>query len=562
MNRSSRREFLRIAGAASVAALGVSQSFGQTANARRPNVVLIMTDDMGYGDMGCHGNPHIRTPNLDKLHGESVRFSRFYVCPVCTPTRACLMTGRYNYRTGAIDTFRGRAMMQPGEVTLAEMLRDAGYATGIFGKWHLGDSFPMRAMDQGFQESLVHHGGGISQPSDPPGSGYYNPVLMHNGELEQREGYCTDIFAGAAIEFIQQHKEDPFFVYLATNAPHSPLTINDDLVAPYRAMGLDDNVARAYAMVTNIDDNVGRVMDALNTLGIADNTIVVFLTDNGPQAFDGVTRYNAGMRGSKATVYEGGIRVPLFVRWPAQLQGGRDVDRIAANIDLTPTLLDACGVDAPAGLSFDGVSVLPLLNGAADAWPDRNLFTQWHRGDVPEPYNNCAVIGQQYKLVNGAELYDLIVDPKEEHDIATEHPAIVAALRRAYETWFDDVNRDRRYLSPRIVLGDDRAPLAILSIQEQRGGEGGGYGNNGYWPVEVTREGAYEFVLRFDDQAFAGTAILQIGGFRTQAPLESGAKIITLPALTLPRGPAGLRAWVTADNKNRGAAFVEARRVE
>ncbi len=371
--------------------------------AERPNIVLIIADDMGFGDLGIHGNTQINTPNLDALGREGVRLTQFCVSPVCTPTRASLMTGRYNYRTRAVDTYQGRAMMDPAEVTLAEVLSNAGYRTGIFGKWHLGDNYPMRAMDQGFQESLVHGGGGIAQPADPPeGSAYQDPMLSHNGILERRRGYCTDIFADAAIDFIEKQDRRPFFAYIATNAPHDPLQVADDLVTPYRAKGLPENTARVYAMVENIDRNVGRVLSSLQARGLDKNTIVIFLTDNGP-AF---ARYNSGMRGLKTTVYQGGIRVPCFVRWPSGLVGGREVHVPSAHIDLFPTLLAASKVGAPRGGRIDGMNLLPALKSGAKPPRDRSLFFQWHRGDMPEAFRNSAVRNGRYKLVDGKELYD------------------------------------------------------------------------------------------------------------------------------------------------------------
>ena len=451
------------------------------ATAGQPNVVVIISDDQGHGDLGFHGNPKIKTPHLDQLARQSVRLDRFYVMPVCAPTRACLMTGRYNYRTRVVDTFLGRAMMDPAEVTLAEMFGGAGYRTAIFGKWHLGDNYPLRAIDQGFQEALVLKGGGIGQPSDPPGgSSYFDPVLQHNGRPVTKQGLgCSDVFTTAAIEFIEANRARPFFVYLAFNCPHTPLEVPDAYLQPYRDMHLandqfpsvghplpmpldPDVTARVYGMVTNIDDNVGRLLAALDERGLARDTIVVFLTDNGPQQ----VRYNSGMLDRKGSVHEGGIRVPCFVRWPAALPSDRVVDRIAAHIDLTPTLIEACGVPRPAGVAFDGKSLLPLLKGEAPDWPDRTLFAQWHRGDVPERYRAFAARSQRYKLVRPEpaqrspqpfektfELYDMEADPLEFHNIASEHPEVVDRLRAAYEKWFDDVSGTRGYDPPRIALG-------------------------------------------------------------------------------------------------------------
>ncbi|MBM4042793.1 MAG: arylsulfatase, partial [Planctomycetes bacterium] len=360
----NRREFLRDAASATLgAAAATSLALGQEKVPMRPNVLLIITDDQCYGDLGCHGNEKLKTPNLDKLAAESVEFTQFYVCPVCAPTRASLMTGRYNYRTGAIDTYLGRAMMHPDEVTLAEVLAAAGYKTGIFGKWHLGDNYPLRPIDQGFQEALTHKGGGLCQPSDFPGNpGYTDPILDHNGKPEPTKGYCTDVYTDAALKFIEANKGQPWFCYHATNAPHSPLQVDEKYVEPYRKMGLGENTAKVYGMVANIDENVGRLLAKLDELKLAENTIVIFLTDNGPcgsQRDKGQPiRFNAGLRDQKGTVYDGGIRVPFFFRWPAKIKTGRKVGTIAAHIDVLPTLAAACGARVPPDIKLDGLSLM------------------------------------------------------------------------------------------------------------------------------------------------------------------------------------------------------------
>ena len=230
---------------------------------RQPNIVLVITDDQGYGDLGLHGNARIRTPNLDRLGRESVRFNRFYVCPVCSPTRACLMTGRWNYRTGVVDTYLGRSMMHPDEVTLAEALKAGGYRTGIFGKWHLGDNYPMRPQDQGFDEGLINRGGGLTQPSDPEGNSYFDPILYRNGRQVKTKGYCTDVVTDAALRFIERNRRKPFFAYVSTVAPHVPLQIAERWWKPYADAGLDDTTAKVYGMFENIDANVGRIMGRL-----------------------------------------------------------------------------------------------------------------------------------------------------------------------------------------------------------------------------------------------------------------------------------------------------------
>ena len=279
-----------------------------------------MTDDQGWAQLGYHGDPVLRTPHLDALAAESVEMTRFYVSPVCAPTRAALLTGRYNYRTGVVDTYIGRAMLEPSEVTIAEMLRDAGCRTGIFGKWHLGDNYPLRSVDQGFEESVVHRGGSIVQPSDPPGgSDYFDPILFHNGVQRRFQSYVTDVVVDEAIRWIGAGDGRPFFVYVPTNAPHSPYLVPDTYREPYAAQGLSDRDARIYGMITNIDDNVGRLVAHLDSQGLTEDTLVIFMTDNGP-----TTRlYHAGLRAQKGSVHENGVRVPFFVRWPARLAARR-----------------------------------------------------------------------------------------------------------------------------------------------------------------------------------------------------------------------------------------------
>ncbi|HET8550451.1 MAG TPA: arylsulfatase [Bryobacteraceae bacterium] len=511
--------------------------------ARRPNILLIITDDQGYGDLGCHGNPHLKTPNIDRIAAEGVEFTQFHVTPVCAPTRAGLLTGRYNYRTGVVDTYLGRAMMHPDELTVAEMLREAGYRTGIFGKWHLGDNYPLRAIDQGFEEALVHTGGGIGQPSDPPGNRYFDPILFHNGKPEKHTGYCTDVFANAAIRFIEQNRSRPFFAYLATNAPHVPLEIAETWVTPYRRMGLDAITAAVYGMVQNVDENVGRILEALRSTGVERDTIVLFMTDNGPQQ----ARYNADMRGLKGSVYEGGIRVPLFVRWPGRFDGGRRVDGVCANIDLAPTLLELCGIRPRAKL--DGVSLASLT------WPERSLFFQWHRGDVPQPHRGAAVRSGRWKLVHGTELYDLGVDPAETKDVAATHPEVVTKLVTEYEHWFRDVSATRGYVPPRIVIGSKHENPTLLTRQDWRGPRAGWDKNSiGHWEVEVQREARYRVTLRFEG---AGEARFRLGAVEVAAKPAPGATEHTWNNVRLPAGPATLEASIG----NTGVRYVEVERL-
>lgn len=529
---------------------------------RPPNVLLIITDDQGYGDVGLHDNERISTPNLDRLGAESVRLNHFYVSPVCAPTRASLMTGRWNYRTAVTDTYMGRALMRPGELTLAESLRAAGYRTGIAGKWHLGDNYPLRPMDQGFEESLVLNGGGLAQAGDHPDSSadvnvrYWNPLLSHNGRPERANGYCTDVFVDATVRFIEQHRRAPWFAYLATNAPHTPLQVDEKLVEPYRRKGLNEETARVYAMVENIDTGIGRILKRLDELALDRETIVVFLTDNGPQQ----DRYNGGMRGRKGTPYEGGIRVPCFIRWRGTLQPGLRSNWPAAHIDLLPTLLAACGVRRGEGPPLDGIDILPYLRSAAAAEPERNLFLQWHRGDEPVAFRQSAVRGRRYKLVNGEELYDLVADPAERENLAARHPDEVRRLRAAYEDWLRDVS-SAGYAPPRIVAGTSHEDPVILSRQDWRGPRAGwGPDSIGYWEIEIPRAVQLEPEVRLPAAEGARELVVRCGEVQVKAALAAGADRLRLAPLALPSGPARLEAWVgppgAVPEDRRGVHYV------
>jgi arylsulfatase/arylsulfatase A len=548
--------------------------------AARPNVLIVITDDQGYGDLGCHGNPVLKTPSIDAFARQSTQLTNFYVSPVCSPTRSSLLTGRYNYRTGVVDTFVGRSMMHPDEVTLAEVLRDAGYRTGQFGKWHLGDNYPMRPQDQGFEEVLMHRGGGIAQPSDPPGgSSYTDPILFHNGKQQKYPGYCTDVFTDAAIEFVTAKREQPFFAYVAFNCPHAPYQVPDKDWRPYKGIDLGPNafprtgsswatpklnqeeIGRAYGMIANIDMNFGRLLAK-----VPDDTLVIFMTDNGP----GGVRWNAGLRNRKGTVYEGGIRVPFYIRWKGQIPEGRKEDTPAAHIDITPTVLDVCGVPTPKGVKMDGRSVWPLLRGPAE-WRDRHLFFQWHRGDVPEPGRAFAVRGPRYKLVQAAgvqagkytpkvELFDLANDPFEEKDLAAAEPDRVKELRAHYDNWFAEMKATRNFAGPRIHLGHAKESPSVLTRQDWRGPKAGWTPTSeGHWDVFVERPGRYRLTLVFEAAAEARRAFVENGKARNQVDVPAGQ---TGAAIEVPmvKGEAKLEAWVEGTERT-GAKFVEVERV-
>ncbi len=535
----------------------------------RPNIVLIITDDQGWAQLGFHGDPVLKTPRLDSLASESVEMTRFYVSPVCAPTRAALMTGRYNYRTGVVDTYLGRAMMHPSEVTIAEALSSAGYRTGIFGKWHLGDNYPLRTVDQGFQESVVHKGGGIGQPSDPPGSDYFDPILFHNGEQKQYAGYCTDVYFDEAIQWIGDGSGKPFLAYIPTNAPHSPYLVPDSYREPYVEQGLSDKDARIYGMITNIDDNVGRLLDHLEAEGLSGNTIFIFMTDNGP-----TTRlYHAGLRAQKGTVYEGGIRVPFLLRWPDRLTP-RTTDQLGAHIDVMPTLLAAAQVPEPAGVDLDGINLLPLWEGQIDTLPARTYFTQAHRGNEPQPYRAFAAVEQQFKLVQPLsfsrpappdaplELYDLIADPGEETDLSAEHPEVVQRLRGAYDTWLSDVSASRGYEAVRFAIGSDAQPHVTLTRQDWRMVTPDGWGRDqpvvGQWMVDSESGGPYDVTLTFAKPAEeAGTARIAFGDLEATMPVAEGAGQVSFEGIALRTGDGAFEAGLEIDGQNIGAWQVD-----
>ncbi|MFO0956575.1 MAG: arylsulfatase [Isosphaeraceae bacterium] len=562
--------------------LGVigSDTAGPASGRARPNVVLIITDDQGYGDLSIHGNPVLATPSMDSIARDGVQLADFHVSPVCSPTRASLMTGRYNYRTGVVDTYIGRSMMHPDEVTLAEMMASHGYTTGIFGKWHLGDCFPLRPNDQGFQEALVLKGGGIGQPSDPPGgTSYFDPILQRNGQPARQKGHITDIITDAANRFILENHGRPFFAYVAYNAPHTPLEVKDADFARFRDLDLsharfprighalpgkaqDESTARVYGLIADIDRNVGRLLGAIDQAGLARDTIVVFLTDNGPQQ----ARFNGGMLDRKGSVHEGGTRVPCFLRWPGHLPAGREVKQLAAHIDLLPTLLDACGLPRPEGVRLDGVSLLPLLIGDDVAWPDRTVYFQWHRGDIPEPGRAFAARSQDFKLVRPEgkkelELYDMAADRLEQHDIAGQQPRRVEEMYAAYLKWFEDVRRDRNFQPPRIILGDIREPITTLTRQDWRGPRAGWNDDSlGYWEVRLVRDIRGEVGLTFLAPKSSARAHLRLGGLHLEKAIEPGETTCEWEGVEWPAGPARLEAWISPEGTaDYGVRFVEVR---
>jgi arylsulfatase A-like enzyme len=425
------------------------------AESKRPNIVFLLTDDQGYGDLSCHGNPVLKTPNIDRLHAEGVRFTDFHVSPTCSPTRSALMTGRHEFRNGVTHTILERERLTLNATTLAQVLKSAGYTTGIFGKWHLGDEPDHWPDKRGFDEMFIHGAGGIGQSypgscGDAPGNTYFNPAILHNGKFVKTNGYCTDVFYGQALHWLESVKGTrPFFCYIPTNAPHAPLDVPEEYARKY-ASKVPEQAAKFFGMIANIDDNVGRLLAKLREWGIERDTLVIFMNDNGGTA--GVRVYNAGMRGAKNTPWLGGTRASSFWRWPGTFQPA-DVDRLAAHIDFFPTLADIAGAKPTAAVKaqVEGRSLLPLLLNAQAAWPDRVLFThigRWPKGAKPADYKyaHCSVHSPRWHLVCDTrdgkkrwQLFDVKADPGEKTDVAAKYPSVMAELESAYDKWWDTV---------------------------------------------------------------------------------------------------------------------------
>ncbi|MFC4992124.1 arylsulfatase [Rubritalea tangerina] len=474
----------------------------------QPNVVFVITDDQGYGDIACHGHPYVKTPHLDKLVSESVNLDDYHVFPTCSPSRASILTGHWANRTGVWHTINGRSLLREGEVTVAEMFKEAGYATGIFGKWHLGDAYPFRPQDRGFSEVYVHGAGGVGQTPDVWDNAYFGGGYYHNGKKVRAEGFCTDVFFAEGRRFIREcvKEERPFFAYISTNAPHGPLHCPEKYLDLYQ--GKPARQAAFYGMISNIDENVGSLRAELKSLAVERDTIFIFTTDNGTATGESV--FNAGMRGKKNSEYDGGHRVPFIIHWPGgEMQSRRHVRTLTHAVDVTPTLLDLCGVRGSEGVKFDGVSVKDLMLGKDEGWPERYLITDSQRVVDPVKWRKSAVMTQGWRLVNGKELYAIEEDPGQRNDVAGQHPERVAAMREAYESWWAELEPSYKN-SAAFVLGDAKASEVLLTAHDwisERMPPWNQAGVRGlekwvcdkvdaYWYVDVKVAGVYELELR------------------------------------------------------------------
>ncbi len=570
---------------------------------RKPNVILVITDDQGYGDLGCTGNPWIHTPALDAFRESAVRFSDFHVSPLCTPTRGALMTGRRPVRNGAWATCWGRSILRSSEVTMADVFAGNGYRTGMFGKWHLGDNYPYRPQDRGFEHVVGHKGGGVGQTPDFWGNNYFDDTYFHNGAPVGHEGYCTDVWFEEALKFIEAHREEPFFCYLATNAPHGPYLVADRYKRRY-ADNEEIPEPAFYGMITNIDENFAELQRRLDELDLARDTVLIFMTDNGSSGgctVEGEGRvlrgYNAGMRGKKGSYYDGGHRVPFFVRWPGGgIVGPREVRDLALHVDLLPTLIQLCGLEPPGGVAFDGRSFLPMLKGEEAGAPERMHFLQYRQDTHPPRQWENAVITGRWRLVRGRELYDIGRDPGQCCNVAGKHPDVLARMRRAHEEWWEEIETLLTQYCP-ISLGHEAENPARLCAMDVLGDVAWNQGHilrakksTGTWAVNVARPGTYRFALRrwpeelglpLDEAAppaeaeripytpdAESSAIRPLGGrvglFDREETVEvgPGEETVDLTFDVERTGETRLEAWFAdADGEERGAYYVTVERL-
>jgi arylsulfatase A-like enzyme len=408
----TRRDFLRHACVDALAA-AVPRCVHAAATRKKPNVVVILADDQGWGDLRLHGNVNLRTPRIDSLARDGALFDRFFVCAVCAPTRAEFLTGRYHPRGGVHGVTTGAERLNLDERTIGDTFQAAGYATAAFGKWHNGTQYPYHPNARGFDEFYGFCSGHWGQ--------YFDPILEHNGQIARGKGFIIDDLTDHALAFIERNKDRPFFCYLPYNTPHSPFQVPDRYYETFKDSAIEmrhrdprkeelDKTRCVLAMCENIDFNVGRVLDKLEELKLTENTIVVYFSDNGPNSW----RWNGGMKGRKGSVDEGGLRVPCLIRWPGHIRPGRRIPQISGAIDLLPTLAEMTAVPVVSRKPLDGTSLMPLLEGKAQNWPERMLFSHQN--------GRVSVRTQQYRLDSAGKLYDMTADPGQDRDVSRENP--------------------------------------------------------------------------------------------------------------------------------------------
>ncbi|MGJ8694545.1 MAG: arylsulfatase [Thalassotalea sp.] len=571
------------------------QSTEQTAQQTRPNIILVMTDDQGYGDFGRNDNPIVKTPVIDELANDSVRFTNFHVDPTCSPTRAALMSGQYSLRAGVWHTVMGRHILSDEHVTLPEALQNEGYTTGMVGKWHLGDNYPFRPQDQGFDYVLMHGAGGVGQTPDHWGNTQFDDTYFLNGQAKKYQGYATDIWFNNAINFIHDNanKKAPFFLYVSTNAPHAPFRAPEKYIQPYRDLGVPEELALFYGMIASLDENVERLQNAMHESNITDNTIFIFMTDNGSvmggkgaKLVNGETKalieknigqkivsLNAGMKGAKNNVYEGGHRVPFYIKWP---NGGfikpTDIEGLAAHFDLMPTLLDLIGVNIDK-LDTDGVSMKSALTQNSPL-PDRTLTVTTQRVLNPDPNRPYAVMKNKWRYVHANskpdsfELYDVELDPGQTMNLIEQHPDIAKELANSYQQWWQHTTGKGMPTMRSIIGSDKENPMRITShdwmaTDTKQVGHTVGFGNDQWakkgwlgresgfeispWKVTAEQAGQYRFTLYLHDKSAnkeiaKSFAHLTLNGKALVNKVENGATSVAFES-HLEKGDLDIKAW-------------------
>ena len=494
--------------------LSVAHAAGTPLAAQQPNVIVVMTDDQGYGELSVHGNPILKTPNLDQLHSESVRFTDFHVAPMCTPTRGQLLTGLDAARNGAINVSAGRTLLRAGLPTIADFFRGNGYWTGIFGKWHLGDNTPYRPEERGFDETLWFPSSHVSSVPDFWNNDYFDDTYIRNGKRQAEEGYCTDLFFSEAMTWMKARSSahEPFFTYIPTNAPHGPFWAPEkelqlakqtlaDVDLPKMTARDSGNFSAYLAMIMNIDSNVGRLTKFLDEEGLAENTILIYLTDNGSTF--GYRYFNAGMRGRKTELWEGGHRVPLFVRWPGgDLGTPRDIPGLTQVQDILPTLIDLADLVTPEAPKFDGISLAPVLRGRTSVPEERMIVINYSRMpigfDFPSPSSpsimrreGAGVLWKSWRLLEDRELYNLASDPLQDVNVIKNHPRVAAKMRSYLDQWWAEVAETANEPQP-VTIGTDAENPTLLTACEwldvfvdQQSQIRRGVRKNGYWHLNV-----------------------------------------------------------------------------
>lgn len=580
--------------------------------ADQPNVIIVMTDDQGYGELSVHGNPVLKTPHLDALHGESLRLADYHVAPMCTPTRGQLMTGLDAARNGAINVSAGRTLLRAELPTMADFFRENGYSTGLFGKWHLGDNYPYRPQDRGFEETLWFPSSHINSVPDWWNNDYFDDTYWVNGKRKVVPGYCTDVYFEEAMKWMGKQADagKPFFAYIPTNAPHGPhwspekeLQQARKAIADEELPGIAQNRRESFAaylgMIINIDNNIGRLMSFLENEGLEEDTILIFQTDNGSTF--GYQYFNAGMRGRKTELWEGGHRVPFFLRWPGgELGKPRDISGIAQVQDVLPTLMDLCGLTTSVAPKFDGINLAPVFRGIVDTAPEDRMFViNYSRMpfgfEYPSPDSasvmyreGAGVLWKRWRLLNDEELYNLENDPGQKRNVINRHPEVAAKMSAYLDDWWEEVGGMAN--EPQAVTIGHAAedPMMLTACEwldvfvDQQGQIRRGVEKNGYWHLEVAEAGEYEFELRrwpreADTAIDAGLpaieltagdrgpgmalpivgARIQVGREIQSQPVEKGAKSVSF-TYRLDEGPVRLHTWFDDSRRETicGAYYV------